>query len=272
MTVSVPQSFIDLFGAELFTAYQRQGAKLRSAVRVVSGVNGSTYRFPKLGAGLSTQKSRHGDVPTMNLAHDNVTATLSDHYAAELIDNLDEFKQDRNYRADYVRAAVMALGRKTDDLIIEQWETTANSILHGGTGLDFPKILQSTEDLNSRDVPMEQRFFVIGPTQLTELLQINEATNRDFIDRLLLEDANTPARWMGFSWILHSGLPLTTGAPDYRSCFVVHQPASGLAVGKDVMSTIERVVMKDAWLAQSRMSLGAVVIEDEGVIEVQCAE
>ena len=53
----------------------------------------------------------------MELAHTNVEATMSDKYAAEYIDKLDELKTNINERQAVATSAAAALGRKTDELL-----------------------------------------------------------------------------------------------------------------------------------------------------------
>ena len=78
----------------------------------------------------------------------------------------------------------------------------------------------------------------------------------------------TEARtWMGINWMFHNGLPLGSGT---RSCFGYHKTAAGLAEGADVKSMIDWVAEKAAHLADSYLSAGAVLIDENGVIEILC--
>jgi len=92
MANTIDQAFITQFESDVHLAYQRMGSKLRNTVRQVNGVTGSTVKFQKIGKGAANTKSRNGDVTGMEVAHTNVTATLTDHYAPEYIDKLDELK------------------------------------------------------------------------------------------------------------------------------------------------------------------------------------
>ena len=56
-------------------------------------------------------------VTPMELAHTTVEATMSDFYAAEYIDKLDELKTNINERQAVATSAAAALGRKTDDIL-----------------------------------------------------------------------------------------------------------------------------------------------------------
>ena len=92
MSTTIDQAFIKQFEREVHEAYQRQGSKLRNTVRTISNVNGGTAVFQKVGVGTASTKSTHGLVPVMNLDHSNIEVTLSDYYAGDWIDRLDELK------------------------------------------------------------------------------------------------------------------------------------------------------------------------------------
>ncbi|MDB5477729.1 MAG: hypothetical protein JWM96_224 [Alphaproteobacteria bacterium] len=84
MATTIPQAFVKQFEAEVFQAFQRMGSKLRGTVRNKSGVVGSSTIFQKVGKGVASTKSRHGNVPVMNLDHSSIEVTLADYYAGRL--------------------------------------------------------------------------------------------------------------------------------------------------------------------------------------------
>ncbi len=132
MANTIDQAFITQFESDVHLAYQRMGSKLRNTVRQASGVTGSTVKFQKIGKGAANTKSRNGDVTGMEVAHTNVTATLTDHYAPEYIDKLDELKTNIDERQAVAQSAAYALGRKTDELIIAALDAGANAVRQPG--------------------------------------------------------------------------------------------------------------------------------------------
>ena len=92
MSATITNAFITQFESEVHMAYQRMGSKFKNLVRVVNGVSGESVKFQKVGTGEATTKARHAEVVAMNISHTNVTATLSDFYASDYVDKLDELK------------------------------------------------------------------------------------------------------------------------------------------------------------------------------------
>ncbi|MCB1682713.1 MAG: hypothetical protein KDI65_12375, partial [Alphaproteobacteria bacterium] len=236
MSTTLDQAFIKQFEREVHEAYQRQGSKLRNTVRTIGNVNGSSAIFQKVGKGTASTKSTHGMVPVMNLDHSNIEVVLQDYYAGDWVDRLDELKTNIDERQVIANAGANALGRKTDELIIGALATaSANTVLDGNVGLTKDKILSAFETFGENDVPDDgQRFCIVGWKQWSELLEIEEFVNADYIGKDALPFATiTQAKmFLGTIFIPHSGLPIDGN--DIRSCFYYHRTAVGHAAASDV--------------------------------------
>ena len=138
MANTIDTAFIKQFESEVHLAYQRMGSKLRNTVRMANNVTGNVVRFQKIGTGSASTKSRNGLVTPMELAHTTVEATMSDFYAAEYIDKLDELKTNINERQAVATSAAAALGRKTDEILYTAMDSGANSVSY--THLTLPTI------------------------------------------------------------------------------------------------------------------------------------
>lgn len=188
MSTSVDQSFTKHFQAEVHEAYQRMGSKLRNTVRSKNNVKGSSTTFQKVGKGTASTKARHGKVPVMNIDHEPIEVVLQDYYAGDWVDSLDELKTNIDERMVTANAGAYALGRKTDELIIEKLDGLGAEREAKGTGtgltdsdgLTKEKVLKAFEMLGEADVPDDgQRFAIIGWRQWGQLLDIKEFSNAD---------------------------------------------------------------------------------------------
>ena len=273
MSTTLDTAFIKQFEREVHEAYQRQGSKLRNTVRTISNVNGSSAVFQKVGKGTASTKSTHGMVPVMNLDHTNVEATLYDYYAGDWVDRLEELKTNIDERQVIAAAGANALGRKTDELIITALATgSTNNIAEGNTGLTKTKILQAFQSFGDNDVPDDgNRFCIVGWKQWSELLSLDEFVNADYIgtENLPFSTATQAKMWLGTVFIPHSGLPV---ASDIRSCFWYHKSAIGHAATSDVQTDITWHGDRAAHFVNNMMSQGAVLIDDAGVIKIDCDE
>lgn len=163
MATTIDQAFIKQFEREVREAYQRMGSKLRNTVRTKNNVRGSSTVFQKVGKGSASTKARHGQVPVMNIDHTPVECTLADYYAGDWVDKLDELKTNIDERHVIANAGAFALGRKTDELIITQLDTSTNFAGANTDGLTKAKVLTAFEMLGDADVSDDgQRHAIIG--------------------------------------------------------------------------------------------------------------
>ncbi len=274
MSTTIDQAFIKQFEREVHEAYQRQGSKLRNTVRTISDVNGSSAVFQKVGKGTASTKSTHGMVPVMNLEHTSVEVVMQDFYAGDWIDRLDELKLNIDERQVIANAGASALGRKTDELIIDALDNaSANVISDSNIGMTKSKILEAFELFGEADIPDDgQRFCVVGWKQWSELLSIDEFVNADYIgaDALPFSSVTQAKMFLGTVFIPHSGLPIDGN--DVRSCYWYHKTAIGHASASDVQTDVTWHGDRAAHFVNNMMSQGAGLIDEAGIITIQCDE
>ena len=265
MANTIDQAFIKQFETEVHMAYQRMGSKLRNTIRSTN-VTGSTARFQKIGTGSASTKSRNGNVSPMELVHTNVEVSMSDYYAAEYIDKLDELKTNINERQAVTQSAAAALGRKTDELIIAAMDAGANSTQIHDTGSALAKadLLSLFETMGTADVPEDgQRYLAMSPAGYADLFAINEFASSDFVgpQNLPFAGGMTMKEFLGFKIF-------STSAVAGGKNFCYHMRAVGIGVNSDVQTEVNYVAEKVSHLATSMMSMGAVAIDDNGIYEV----
>jgi hypothetical protein len=265
MANTIDQAFIKQFETEVHMAYQRMGSKLRNTVRSTN-VTGSTARFQKIGSGTASTKSRNGNVTPMELTHTNVEATMSDYYAAEYIDKLDELKTNINERQAVAQSAAAALGRKTDELLITAMDAGANATQINDTSGALVKadLLALFETMGTADVPEDgQRYLAMAPAGYADLFAITEFASSDFVgpQNLPFAGGMTMKEFLGFKIF-------STSAVSGGKNFAYHTSAVGIGINSDVQTEVNYVAEKVSHLATSMMSMGAVAIDDNGIYEV----
>jgi hypothetical protein len=207
----------------------------------------------------------------MNVDHTPVECILQDYYAGDWVDKLDELKTNINEQQVVAKAGAYALGRKTDELIIDQLATSSNYADADTDGLTKPKILTAFEMLGEVDVPDDgQRFAAIGWKQWSDLLNIEEFANADYVGDDQLPWKGTQAkRWLGTLWLPHSGLPKIGNV---RHCFWYHKTAVGHAIGSEVKTDITWHGDRASHFTNNMMSQGACLIDGSGVVTMRCLE
>jgi hypothetical protein len=279
MAINLSTAFVTLFDAEVKQAYQATSV-LRGAVRVRSGVEGSTYKFPKIGKGVATIRVPQTDVTPLNVTYSQVTATLSDYIAAEYSDIFMQQKVNFDERRELVKVVSNAIGRRQDQIILDALTASSTSLTVsndiGGTdsNLNVAKLREAKRLMDGNNVPMNDRHIIIHADSLASLLSETAVTSSDFntVKALVQGDINT---FLGFQFHVlgdraEGGLAID-GSSD-RTLFAFQRDALGMAEGMAPSTKIDYVPEKTSFLVASMFSAGAVAIDDEGIVKLTCRE
>ena len=278
MAINLSTAFVTLFDAEVKQAYQAN-AVLRPAIRVRSGVEGSTYKFPKIGKGVAQVRIPQSDVTPLNVTYGQVTATLADYIAAEYSDIFMQAKVNFDERSELVKVVAAAIGRRQDQLIVDALvasstsNTVAKSVGGANTNMNLDKLIAAKKALDAKNVPMDNRHIVIHANNLAGMLGETKVTSSDFntVKALVQGEINT---FLGFTFHVvgdrdEGGLPLSSGD---RKVYAFHRDAVGMAEGIAPKTEINYIPEKTSFLVASMFSAGAVAIDAEGIVEITCDE
>ncbi len=278
MSKFLPDAAIASFDSDVKLAYQT-GSKLRRTVRVRNNVVGSTHRFPKMGKGAATRRTSQAEVQLMNITHTNATATLTDWNAPELTDLFDDLKNNFSELQELATTAAQAMGRRQDQLILDAIDAASTTLtvaktVGTTTALDTAKVRRAKFELDDQGVPGGDRFFLMSARGLDQLLGDSDASTFDKNAIKALFDGEI-MHWVGFDFIMietrtEGGLPIDA-TPD-RTNYAYHRTSTGLAVGKDMASSVDWIPIRTSWLSNVLFSAGSVGIDALGIVEVTTTE
>lgn len=283
MAQSITNAFVTLFDAEVKQAYQAESSLL-GCVRLRQGVQGNTYKFPKLGKGSATARIPQTDVTPLNVTYSQVEATMSDYNAAEYSDIFHQAKVNFDERQELVQVVSKAIGRRMDQLIIDAIaaasspSTVANTIVTSGTAgasnLNVGKLIAAKKALDAKNVPFDDRHIIVHANSLSGLLGDERAISGDYasVKALVSGEINT---FLGFKFYVlgdrdEGGLAVD-GSSD-RVVYAFHRSAIGMGVNMAQKTEINYIPEKTSFLVNSMFSAGAVAIEDDGIVAVTCRE
>lgn len=269
---TIDQAFITKFNTDVHLSYQQEQSKLRGTVRTDADVTASKVRFQKLGAIVANSKSRTGEIPPSNPQHSYVEATMVDKYTLDWVDKLDLTKLNVDVRGNYVKIHSMAFARDTDDQIIKAMVDGATVTYAGGgadyaLNLDINTVLGWVEQLDQAEIPDDmQRYGLITPRGWNWLLRSKEFSNSQYVGPDLPFARHMEVRtWNGIHWIKSNRLPgARTATAKY---YLWHQRAVGHGINEEVNITWDWENERKSWSAAGSMSMGACVIDANGLIE-----
>lgn len=274
MATSIDQSFITQFDSDLHMAYQQFGSKLHDFVRVKTGVKGASVTFQKYGNGTAVSKTRHGDIAPMNPIHSTAVATLTDWYAGDYVDKLDEYKFNVDERKAILMTGAAALGRKVDDLIITAANTTTNLIDQSANVFTLDSLMAGISNLLGNEVfdgPENQVTVVLGVSQWTKLLTLKEFASSDYRRQAGMfgdQKLSGVKQFLGMNFILSTRLSpatIATVAGAGTDCLIFDKKAIGLGEAKGTETDIDWVGPKASHFVNSMLSAGVCLIDPIGV-------
>jgi Phage capsid protein len=267
---TIDEAFIIKFNDDAHLAFQQRASKIRGTVRTDASVMASKVRFQKIGTTIAKQKARNGDIPPSNPEHTYAEAIMEDWYDLILVDQLDLTKLNIEIRGNYIKTLSYSFGRKTDDILLAAMQAGATNNMFAYTGnLDRNNALLAVEALQRLDVDLDGNIFaLVSPRGWAHLMAIQEFASSDYVGPDLPYLKRVDARtWYGVNWIVHNRLPgIGTAQVKY---YLYHSSAIGHGINADLDITWDWENPKKAWSAAASMSMGGVVIDTNGIIELR---
>lgn len=287
---TIPNHFVTKFDEDVRLVAQQTKCRLQETVMVDEGIVGASKSVDRQGATEAQEiVDRHGDTKLIEAEHIRRWIDLRDYNHPMLIDKTDTLKVLENPTNKYVMGSNAAMNRKKDKILIAALGGSARTadaanplaalpagqkILEGGTNISLAKLLAALEILNENeaDSPEEDgtmRTYVYTAAQLTVLMQDPKITSADYSTLQALQNMKID-EFMGMKWKRVEYLPKTG---NIRSNYIYGKSYMKLGIGENIMTSIDKRADKNnAIQTYLEMSLGAVRVEDEGVVEVQVDE
>ena len=293
MSLSITNAFVEQYRNNITVLTQQRGSKLRDFVTVNNGVVGKTVFTEQIGSTEAKKRvSRHSDSPLVETPHKRRLYTMADYEWGDLIDKADRVRMLIDPTSTYAQSAAFAMGRAMDDVLITAMSGNATTEDQGSqssqaltltvakafdgqqstdTGMNISKLRQAKQLMDTNNVPEdEEKFIVMSPIGVQQLLRSKEVTSADFntVRALVNGEIDT---FMGFRFIVSNRLPVP--ASNERDAFVFTRSGIELGIGQDVMGRIEERPDKAfSTYVYYCMSLGATRLEEEKVVKITYAE
>lgn len=296
MASTIDIAFVRQFEDNLRHLSQQQGSRLRETV-MQEMVTGKSHDFERLGKTAALpDTTRHGDTPIIDVPHSRRRVNLVDRDWGALIDDKDRVRLLIEPTSAYAENAVWSLGRDMDDIIIAAAMGNSTSIDASGTtsnialpttqivdedfgaadsNLTIEKLIEARRILMRNNVNMnEDLFFVANASALASLLNEAEIQSID-TNTVRALVAGQIDSFMGFKFIHTEQLLGTADGTDTDpvQCFAFARSGMALALGRDISARIsERDDKKYSTQVYASMTVGAVRVEEEKVVQVQCVQ
>ena len=293
MSVQITTAFVNQYRSNVEFLLQQKGSKLRPYVRLESQ-NAEFEFYDRIGATEAQEvTTRHADTPLTSTPHDRRRVGLRDFDWADLIDKPDKIRTLIDPTSPYAVNAMWALGRKMDDVVIENAFGTAYSGKTGATSVAFPagqtiavdyvetgaaadgnltigKLRRARELFLAAEIDEDSELFMaIGSNQVHALLAETVVGSADYNAVKPLVDGNI-SMFMGFRFIPIERLT-KTGTD--RSCIAWERSGLLLAVADEISADIgPRRDKRNATQVYVTGSFNSTRMEEARVLEILCDE
>lgn len=293
MSFQITTAFVEQYKANVYHLVQQKGSKLRGTVRIET-VTGENAFFDQIGS-VAAQKrtSRHGDTPRMDTPHSRRRVSLVDYEWSDLIDKQDKIRMLIDPASEYAQAAMWALGRSLDDVILEAVDGTAYTGVDGSTstafdsnmivdvqtvwpgvtaadtGLNIAKLIEARKLLGENDVdPDEEVFVPVNARQISSLLKDERVVSGDYNSALPLMQGQI-SRVAGCTLVPCNRITTDSNGDDKVPFYT--RTGLLLATGQDIMGRIsERADKSYAMQVYASMTIGATRMEEKRVGYIEC--
>ena len=284
MSKNLPNSAVIEFDNEVKHVYQGRQT-LRQCVTQRLNVVGESYKFARMGKGVAKQKASQAEGTPLDVSHARQTATLENWYASEFTDIFDQAEVNFDERQELAYTLGSAIGRRDDQIIIDQMASTV--ITYAATGVNdgnpdtgflldtngvsnfematLHRLRQHFQELETED----ETYIALQAGALQNLLDDDNLSSSDYntIKTLVNGTADT---FMGFKFKIigvreEGGLPGVTGS---EIAYAWAKPALGYANGIDMKTTVDWVALNSAWYSQCLHKAGAVAREPQGICKI----
>jgi len=254
--------------------YQSEGMLLNHCVQRRNDVIGSSYQFRKVGQVIAQPHvyGQYGN--TQDPGYVPETAILVPYSVKIEHDIMQDQLVDFDVNSTNAKVVGYALGRRSDQIIINAWSSTTTPALPAaGTNFTYNKCRAIVQWFNQKAIPIRERFMIINGSALAELMDDIHFVNKLYTLNDFLDIGKAQA-FIGFGLIvvpdmLEGGLPFDTGTAT-ATCFAVHSQAAGFAVGVNFQTRTTYENLITSWLTTALFSGGSVVVDHLGVLPVDC--
>lgn len=201
---------------------------------------GDVINIPNLSNLSASDKSASTQVTLQSPSETNTQISINKHKESSfLIEDLLKVQSNYSLMAEYTSKAGEAIARTIDtDILSEYTNFTNTDVGTYGSDITDAVIVAGIEALDLANAPLEDRAFVIYPTQKTALLRSEKFVKSDWIGQVqnaTVVKTGPPSRFMwgdiyGIPTYYTKQVPVSAGTPQQIHNVLFHKEALALAL------------------------------------------
>ena len=269
-------AFQTQYRQEHIASFERRQSALRMGTVTEAVIKGNTAVFLVAGSGGATAVTRgvNGLIPGRADDLTQNSCTLAEWHDKPIKTGFNVFASQGDQRRIMQETTMAVLNRKIDALIITELETATNEVIASGSTVtaSLQTVAHIKAILGNNNAGGGQLFGAITPAFHSYLIQVKEFGSVDYtnlkpFDRETNDETMDMFRWLGMTWIVHTGLTGVGTATE--TCLFWNRKAIGHAADKQNASVVVGYDDEDDYsFARCSMFMGAKMLQAAGVVKV----
>jgi hypothetical protein len=293
MSVNIPTHYVQQYSTNIALLLQQQGSKLRDAVSVGSYVGKQSSPVDQIGkVEMQTVTSRFSPMNRVDAPTDRRWVLPSDFDLPQLIDSFDKLRLITDPESAYVRNAVLAAGRKMDQVICAAFTGTAKTGETGSTNTSFTsgnEVDVAVGGANSRlnvaklrevkrlmmanhvDFDLEEAYVGITASDHDALLGEIQVVSSDFNGGMPVLRDGRIMEFMGFRFIHCELIEQSLAGTNEVTLPVWVKSGMHLGMWNDIQNSISirHDLQGEPWQVYTQMTVGATRLEENKVYAIE---
>jgi hypothetical protein len=282
INIETTQLQLKTFEAEVFRAYQKDESTLKALCRVKT-IAGIEHQFPKYGTLMAVERVVGTPLVSENQTTAKVSVNTTRYSVSTYSDIFLQNEVNFDDRAEAAYAVAAAANRKMDAVIIAALEaqrtagysySVATGIGGTATNLNVAKIAKCAEIYDKGNIKGSDRNLLVHSNNFHAFTQDIKVASSDYNSQKVLTTGNLGA-YYGFNITKLGDIENENGlalASTIRHCYAIQKQALGFVVNMDMKVETNYVPTHGADLITCFFSCGSKVIEEKGIINVQCTD
>ena len=270
LTAVQQTDFDELVKAE----YRSTGFLLRDAVRTKSDVIGSSVEFRKVDQVISVPTAYLAAVSIQDPDYTKVSCLIQKYTTPTAVDTVQELTVNFDAKMENAMLVGQGMGRRSDQIIIDAITADpGDTIVNGGANMNYVKFTQIYEYFEDHAVPKGERWLALSASNVRSLMSDQEFVSTFYTENRIL-DRGYFLEYLGINVVtipqMTEGGLLKVG--NIRTALAWHKMSTGMAIGHDFRTEINYMPDRTSYLVNGIFSAGAKVIDNRGVIAIECDE
>lgn len=201
---------------------------------------GDTVHIPEVSNLVANDKVANTDVTLQSPTESEKSISISNWKEASfLVEDIVKVQSNYDLMAEYTNKAGYAIAQVIDSDLLALWTTFTNPPVGAyGTDIGDNEIVGALQAVDEANAPLEDRFFVIKPSQKAAIMKLDKFVRADYLGQYqnptpVKRGPNNRYLWgeiYGTPVYYTTQVPVTAGTPDQTHNVLFHKEALALAL------------------------------------------